>query len=191
DAALWASRLGAGWYLDWAVQNRPKGPLLWGELYQPEDHGRLDIFKEQIISFRQWMAANGYRDRPLAVTEFGILLGVEDGYTPERVAQYLRESVSWLEAAMDEELGYPLDGNRLVQRWAWFSLTDRYFPASDLANLEADTITIVGQTYRKYSLSPQNEILGIIASLCCVDGFVVTAFSSCQLLCKIETQGVF
>ncbi len=287
DAALWASRLGAGWYLDWAVQNRPKGPLpehwqmirlfpdgcvypsraairwaafhnrgqvwvvgnepdviwqddvtpetyaqlyhdlyylikktdpsasvaagsisqatpirlayldrvlaayqdmyaeplpadwwsvhgyvlreergawgvdippgfyaLWGELYQPEDHGRLDIFVAQIIAFRQWMAVNGYRDKPLVVTEFGILLGVEDGYTPERVAQYLHESVSWLETAMDEELGYPLDENRLAQRWAWFSLTDRYFPVSDLVNLEADTLTIVGQAYREYNLVP-------------------------------------
>ncbi|MFH1905821.1 MAG: glycosyl hydrolase [Chloroflexota bacterium] len=115
---------------------------------------RLDIFKEHIIAFRKWMAANGYRDKPLAVTEFGILLGVEDGYTPERIAQYLRESVSWLETAVDEELGYSLDGNRLVQRWAWFSLADRYFPVSDLANLEADTITIVGQAYREYNLSP-------------------------------------
>lgn len=27
DAVLWASRLAAGWYLDWAVQNRTKAPL--------------------------------------------------------------------------------------------------------------------------------------------------------------------
>ena len=30
--------------------------------------------------------------------------------------------------AIDDELGYPADGNRLVQRWAWFSLD---WPAYD------------------------------------------------------------
>jgi hypothetical protein len=41
-----------------------------------------------------------------------------------------------------------------VQRWAWFSLADRYFPTSDLANLEADALTVVGQAYRAYNLVP-------------------------------------
>lgn len=100
------------------------------------------------------MAVNGYRDKPLALTEFGILLGINDGYSPEIVAQYLQDLVSWLDTATDDRLGYPRDGNRLVQRWAWFSLADEYFPESDLANLSTDTLTIVGQAYRQYNFSP-------------------------------------
>jgi len=137
----------------WGVDIPPGFSENQGELYSAEDHGRLDLFEAQIIAFRDWMAANGYRDKPLAVTEFGILLGVHDGYTPHKAAQYLRQATSWLEAATDERLGYPQDGNRLVQRWAWFGLADRYFPTSDLANLEADALTVVGQAYREYVLS--------------------------------------
>jgi hypothetical protein len=55
-----------------------------------KDHGRLNLFIAQIIAFRDWMAANGYREKPLAVTEFGILLGANDGYTPDKAVLYLR-----------------------------------------------------------------------------------------------------
>jgi hypothetical protein len=137
----------------WGVDIPPGLSENQGELYSAEDHGRLDLFELQIIAFRDWMAANGYREKPLAVTEFGILLGVNNGYNPEKVAQYLQGTVPWLEAATDEELGYPGDGNRLVQRWAWFSLADRYFPSSNLVNLDMDALTKVGQVYREHNLN--------------------------------------
>lgn len=138
----------------WGVDIPPGFSENQGELYSAEDHGRLDLFIAQIIAFRDWMAANGYREKPLAVTEFGILLGASDGYTPDKAVLYLRQTVSWLATASDEEFGYPGDGNRLVQRWAWFSLADPYFPTSDLADLEADALTAVGQAYREFNLVP-------------------------------------
>jgi hypothetical protein len=138
----------------WGVDIPPGLSENQGELYNAEDHGRLDLFKTQVVAFREWMATNGYRDKPLALTEFGILLGANDGYTPDKVVLYLRQTISWLATASDEEFGYPGDGNRLVQRWAWFSLADRFFPTSDLANLGADTLTVVGQAYREYNLLP-------------------------------------
>ncbi len=137
----------------WGVDIPPGLSENQGELYSAKDHGRLDLFEAQIIAFREWMTINGYRDTPLALTEFGILLGANDGYTPDIAAQYLRQTTSWLATATDERLGYPKDENRLVQRWAWFSLADIYFPTSDLANLEKDGLTIVGQAYRQNVLS--------------------------------------
>jgi len=137
----------------WGVDIPPGLSENQGALFGVEDHGRLNLFKAQVVAFREWMATNGYRDKPLAMTEFGILLGANDGYTPDKAVLYLRQTISWLATASDEEFGYPGDGNRLVQRWAWFSLADRYFPTSDLANLEADTLTAVGQAYREYILS--------------------------------------
>jgi len=137
----------------WGVDIPPGFSENQGMLYSRTDHGRIDLFKAQIITFREWMATNGYREKPLALTEFGILLDADAGYTPEMAARYLRQSVPWLETATDAETGYPADGNRLVQRWAWFSLADRYYPTSSLADSEADTLTIVGQAYREYVLS--------------------------------------
>ncbi|MEA3349282.1 MAG: hypothetical protein U9Q82_01530 [Chloroflexota bacterium] len=131
----------------------PAGFLLenQGKLYDVSDSGDLINFQEQIIAFRSWMADNGYRNNPLAITEFGILTDSEYGYTPDVVAQYLHETFEWLEEASDDETGYPDDENRLVQRWAWFSLSDPLYPGTSLANLQADALTEIGQAFREYN----------------------------------------
>jgi len=36
-----------------------------------DDHGNIEIFKQQIRTFRQWMKNHGYQDRPLIVSEYG------------------------------------------------------------------------------------------------------------------------
>jgi hypothetical protein len=126
-----------------------------GELYAIEDHGRLDLFEQQIIRFRTWMAKNGYRDSPLAITEFGLLLPETFGYSQYSASKYLPASIKWLDSASDDQTGYPKDGNRLVQQWAWFSLSDPNFPNADLASLSTDSLTLIGQAYRDY-----NQIAG-------------------------------
>ncbi|MCB0183475.1 MAG: hypothetical protein KDE31_04385, partial [Caldilineaceae bacterium] len=45
-----------------------------GMQYDIWDHDNLDIFQANLVAFRQWMADNGYRDKALLVTEYGILL---------------------------------------------------------------------------------------------------------------------
>jgi hypothetical protein len=122
-----------------------------GQLYDVEDHGDVEIFQDQIVAFRTWMEENGYRDKPLALTEFGILFGPEHGYTPDVVATYLRDTFEWLGEASDSDIGYPQDDDRLVQRWAWFSLSDSLYPGTSLANLQADALTEIGQAFREYN----------------------------------------
>jgi hypothetical protein len=119
-----------------------------GQLYEIVDHGRLDLFEAQLRAFRTWMAERGYRDRPLALTEFGILMPAPYGFPPETVASYLQASFQWLEQASDSEIGYPADGNHLVQRWAWFSLADPLYPDPDLADLNLGRLTPIGAAYR-------------------------------------------
>ncbi len=121
------------------------------------DHGSLDLFGAQIENFRQWMMANGYQNTPLAVTEFGILLSDQEGYSQEFIAQYLLQACAWLDEANDPISGYPDDEYRLVQRWAWFSLSDPLYPASDLADLELNRLTPVGEAYRAYMVPRQSE----------------------------------
>jgi hypothetical protein len=119
-----------------------------GRLCEVADHGRLDLFEQQLRNFRRWMALRGYRDTPLALTEYGILMPPEYGFPLNDVADYLQATLALLMEMKDPTTGYPADGNRLVQRWAWFSLSDTQFPTGDLASLDASRLTIIGQAYR-------------------------------------------
>ena len=134
----------------WGVEIPPGMNVDQGELREVSDHGRMDLFQEQIIAFRTWLAKNGYRDIPLALTEFGILMPEDFGYSPRFDVQYLQESFAWLQSSTDESVGYPADGNHLVQRWAWFSLADALYPAPDLADLQAGKLTALGEAFRDY-----------------------------------------
>jgi hypothetical protein len=123
-----------------------------GELYAIDDIGNQNIFQDQIIAFRSWMAERGYRDTPLAITEFGISVSPEN-YPPDVVAKYLWDTFSWLGEVRDIEIGYPVDDYHLVQRWAWYSLYSDFYATSNLANLPADKLTEIGQAYREYNLT--------------------------------------
>ena len=98
--------------------------------YDVEDHGDIEIFKQNLIQFRKWMKWRGYRDKPLIVTEFGILMRPDypagDGrvYDHEFVREFMFDSFDFMRTAKDAEFGYPADGNRLVQSWAWFALNN-------------------------------------------------------------------
>ncbi|MCB0086249.1 MAG: hypothetical protein KDE47_35150, partial [Caldilineaceae bacterium] len=87
-----------------------------------DDHGDLNIFKAQIRTFRQWMKDRGYRNTPLIVSEYGILLSKYHGYDHPRVRDYMTGTFDFMLNATDAQLGYSADGNRLVQEFAWFSL---------------------------------------------------------------------
>ncbi len=86
------------------------------------DHGNLAIFKSQIFAFRQWMADHGYRDKPLSISEYGILLSPLHGYPYATVRNFMLNSFDFFLNTSESTLGYPADENRLVQNWSWFSL---------------------------------------------------------------------
>jgi len=137
----------------WGVEIPPGIDAEEGILYEISDHGRLDLFENQLRDFRSWMARNGYRGVPLALTEFGILMPGEYGFPPEFVADYLRDTFRVLDTMRDPASGYPSDEYRLVQRWAWFSLEDPTFPTANLAELENDRLTLVGKAFRDFAAS--------------------------------------
>jgi DNA-binding transcriptional regulator YdaS (Cro superfamily) len=135
---------------NWGVDIPPGMEAERGRLYEVEDHGSLALFESHLRAFREWMAVRGYQDVPLAVTEFGILMYPEHGYTSEITSEYLRRSFSLLASMRDRATGYPQDDYRLVQRWAWFSLSDPHYPTGDLADLESRLLTSVGHAFRGY-----------------------------------------
>lgn len=101
-----------------------------GMQYEIRDHDDMDIFAEQIVRFRQWMADHGQREKPLVVNEYGITVWPdiydEDGqqFTDERVIAFMHVTFDYFLTATDPDLGYTADGNRLVQAWAWYSTDD-------------------------------------------------------------------
>jgi hypothetical protein len=132
----------------WGVDIPPGIEATQGELREVKDHGRLDLFEAQLRSFRQWMADHGYQHTPLALTEFGILMPAPYGFPADVVGSYLEQTFTWLTQTQDGTIGYPEDGNHLVQKWAWFSVSDPTYASSDLGDLSSGKLTAVGESFR-------------------------------------------
>lgn len=86
-----------------------------------DDSDRIDLFETRLRAFREWMARNGQRDKPLWITEYGVLMPT--WVIPiKRTDAYMLNSFNWLRSASDPNTGYPSDDNHLVQRWYWWTL---------------------------------------------------------------------
>jgi len=134
----------------WGVGIPPGMEVDQGQLYEIEDHADMNIFRQQIADFRRWMAERGQRDKPLIVSEFGILMPEEYGFPPEVVGRFLVDTFDYFLTARDERTGYPGDDNRLVQTFCWFSTAMPGWPTSDLFNPTTRAITPVGEIFRAY-----------------------------------------
>ncbi|MFZ1753337.1 MAG: glycosyl hydrolase [Caldilineaceae bacterium] len=107
-----------------------------GLLWDVADHDDLGLVEAQARAMRAWMAERGERNKPLIITEYGILMLPEAGFSPARVIEFMVGSFDLLNSLTDEELGYPSDENRLIQRWVWFSTRYYLYPAGDLFTTE-------------------------------------------------------
>lgn len=110
----------------WGADVPPGIDVPEGMLYDIQDNDNIEIFKQNIERFRRWMAERGYQDRPLIITEFGVQMPSDYGFTPERVNAYMRATFDYL-MTITSTVGYPADEYRLGQRWAWYSLSDKHF----------------------------------------------------------------
>ena len=114
------------------------------------EHDDIDLFIEQVVRMRRWMKRNGYQDKPLLLTEYGVNLPYhypteenpdgrcavercdegpsvycfcddnDETFHPERVADFMEATFDYLEGAVNSNLGYPDDGYRMVQQWMWY-----------------------------------------------------------------------
>ncbi len=109
-----------------AGEDPSKCPL--ENVYCRAEHDSVEEFGKQVIAMRQWMYDHGQRNKPLILSEYSILYpnGTLDeegnAFTYNRVQEFLVASANWMDSATDSTLGYPLDGNRLIQQWNWFSV---------------------------------------------------------------------
>lgn len=134
----------------WGVDIPPGLANPNGQLVEVGDNDRLDLFEQQIYDFRSWMRQRGYRDRPLAVTEFSILMPFYYGFDTQRVAAFMTGALDLMRTAADPDLGYPADGYRLVQRWAWYALTATDYPTGNLVDPHTGWLTPLGEIYAGY-----------------------------------------
>ncbi len=136
----------------WGVDIPPGLPDDRGMLYEVDDNDNIEIFRQQIVDFRRWMAERGYQDYPLIVSEYGIPMPEDYGFPPERVVSFLKGTFDFFSTAQDPALGYPQDSYRLVQRWCWYSLDapDDYYPQGRLFDPSTKQLTAIGQGWVEY-----------------------------------------
>lgn len=134
----------------WGVGIPPGFDDQQGELYEIANHDDLEIFQRQIIGFRYWMWTRGYQDKPLIVSEYGILMPPDYGFPFEAVRDFMWKTFDFFLNARDEEIGYPGDNNRLVQRWCWYSLADTVYPTPNLFDPATRMITPLGEAFGEY-----------------------------------------
>lgn len=121
-----------------------------GQLHEIEDHGDIQLFKNYTVAFRDWMDANGYGDRPLAVTEFGILLPEDYGFPPEFVQEYLVATYDYLLDATGPN-GLASDGGHLVQYAFWYILQDDGdYQTGNLYDRGLNILTPLGEAFKQY-----------------------------------------
>ena len=138
----------------WGVDIPPGMTEQAGMLREIDDHDDLEIFEQQIVSFRRWMAERGQQDKPLIVTEYGILMPTDYGFGPERVERFMLGTFEFFRTAVDPALGQPADGYRLVQRWCWFSLSDERYPTGNLLHSSGERLSPLGEAFSEYAHSP-------------------------------------
>lgn len=139
----------------WGADIPPGIPATQGILYEIEDSGNLEAFKHQIFTFRRWMKEKGERDKSLIVSEYGIPMPKDYGFPYEKVRDFMYGTFDYFLTATDDSLGYPADGNRLVQRWCWFSLADTSYPTGNLFDPATRQITPLGEAFGQYVASLQ------------------------------------
>lgn len=132
----------------------------YGEILSIDDNGNFELFKERIERFRQWMADRGYRGLPVYLSEFGVQMPPDYGFPPERVNAFMTKTFDYLRTETDPVLGDPTDGYRLVQRWAWWSLTFKKDSNGWLFDPTTHARTAVGDHWVAYTtlLSPTIDL---------------------------------
>jgi hypothetical protein len=163
--------------------------------YTYGDHDNLAIFDSQVRRMRQWMKDHGQQDKPLLLSELGLLYdeNVTDefgvNFTAPRAATFLTKAFSYLATTSDVNLGMPSDKNRLVQQWVWFSVN---YPLGHISNLITKTTPLTlapaGQKF-KANVATRPLISNLLprsasgaAPLVTPDNTSVTATLSIQLV---------
>ncbi|MDY6877644.1 MAG: hypothetical protein SWK90_15790, partial [Chloroflexota bacterium] len=120
--------------------------------YSVDDGDNINILRDNMKAMREWMKEKGYQDRPLIVSEYGALWPewFAPQFTPQRVSHFMTQTFDLFLYETDLDIGYPADDYRLVQAWAWYSLSDQYYNGYLFYN-SSQQISPMGQAYADYT----------------------------------------
>ncbi|MCB0166143.1 MAG: hypothetical protein KDI79_18050 [Anaerolineae bacterium] len=121
----------------------------------------IALFANYLKAFRVWMAAKGERNKPLLNTEYGLLNDFYGYYDEQDAVNFMHETFDYMFSATDASVGYPLDENRLVQGWFWYSLNSEWFPLGQLYNSTNKQLTVVGQGWENYVTDPGHPMASV------------------------------
>ncbi|MCP4540855.1 MAG: hypothetical protein GY832_27275 [Chloroflexi bacterium] len=144
-------------YGSWGASTPPGVPSSCGIAYDIRDGDDMNIFRDNLIAFRQWMKDKGEQNKPLIISEYGILwpewLTDEDGakYTQPRVSHFMTRTFDLFLNETFPDVGYPEDDYRLVQTWAWYSLSEDQNYNGYLFHSNSRNITQMGQAFANYT----------------------------------------
>jgi hypothetical protein len=94
---------------------------------QANSFNDVNRFKNHVTAFRTWMKSQGYQNKPLWISEYGVLTGEHYGCTQQMIGAYLVETMEWMNNVTSASIGQPGDDYKLVQRWLWYSMNDQPF----------------------------------------------------------------
>lgn len=137
----------------WGAEIPPGVNATRGLEVEVKDTGDFELFKEQVIRFRQWMADRGYRNTPAFLSEFGILMPNPPytEFSQDVVNEFMNNTFDFLMTATDPNIGYPGDENRLVQRFAWYSMDDKINHNGHLFEPDNGVRTGMGDNFAAYA----------------------------------------
>lgn len=134
----------------WGVGIPPGMEGETGILYEIDDHDDIEILAQNLSDFRKWMVERGYGDKPLVISEYGILMPEDYGFPIERMSTFLTASFDLFREMSGEE-GLAADGNRLVQWWFWYSMNDDLlYPTGNLLDHDSGQLTELGEVWASY-----------------------------------------
>lgn len=134
----------------WGAEVPPGVHEPYGEIVSIDENDNFDRFAERIVRFRHWMKQRGYADRPLYLTEYGILMPPDFGFDANRVNSFMSRTFDYMTTAADPALGYEADGYRLVQKWSWYSTNDTSFNGW-LFDSVSNQLTPMGQNFANHT----------------------------------------
>jgi len=144
-------------YGSWGASTPPGVDPSCAMDYPIRDGDNVDVFRNNLIAMRQWMKDKGEQDKPLIISEYGVLwpdwFADEDGHTfpPTRVSHFMTQTFDLFLNETYLDIGYPEDNYRLVQAWAWYSLSDDQHYNGYLFNSGSRQISPMGQEYAAYT----------------------------------------
>jgi len=149
---------------DFGASIPPGSTAKTGVLYPAEvggdgTQGSMAIFDQQIRAFRTWMKDRGQHDKPLIVSEYGVIYAdIPEADTPLKVQDFVIKTFEYFLNTEDCDLGYTADNCRLVQRWSWYSFNDNgqsngFNPYANLFDPMTFQLTSTGLRFREYSLN--------------------------------------